>query len=491
MAEERIYTESGSIDIDLFSGTWKSVYGVFAPGASMDEALSQLRTGEHIPTVKPLLAETSGDWSSAAEAIELALEKARLWRNDPIRYEPIWYKCRPDGAQALRYLIVGGYFQVIPMPGIDWQINSRLRRADLTMYLHKAPPEGNTERYIGTLPDYLSGGGTHSMAPAPPTVPAFGVGGAGLSTIGGALSIAGNGTRPGRIQVMALDADSGLTGAAITKVWAGIKPLHFEAGGATDFDPVQSFIATPASPFTNGTGGAGIDSYVYSELDYNGGAWGNAVQASIGGADDLRHYYGRYVALLRYKITAESGTDPVIRARLQYAASQDYYTEAVYLDNLAVMSTFGVVDMGIIQVPAGTGRVPLGATGASQTIRIQANMLTSGDTATVQFCRLVLIPYPIFCRLGAAAIQYFVGTPDTSYSTDIYTHADDSYEAITRGVTYARSGDAQANVQPEWYMPVEGGILVVAGAYSLGSWPDQALDVGMILRDRYISSRAP
>ncbi len=486
MSQLRLYTEDGTYDIHLTygSGSWFLPYGEGSVPASPDDALAVLQSGQVVQWSIPLLARTdSATFSADAQTITTALERARNWRVNTLRSGPLWLGARPTNQTSRRFLVLGGYLQELSAPGMDmWEAGQMVKRADLVLYLHQGPPEAKHPRYIGQIPTFIyDGAGEKHPAEGPVTYPAglLAAGGDDISAFGGVLEIAGAGTRPGRIATVVLN-QSDVSIATLTDAWLGIKPATYEAGAATTFNPVFN-PATYGTPYTWSTGGTGADTYDQATINYNSGAYGNMVFDSIPQVGDTRsHYIGEYVVLMRYAVTAVTGS-PTLRLRL---VNYGTYTTPVYLP-LAVTSNWTIAEIGRLRHPGGSARMWTADPLFTDTFDLQGNMIASGTDATFRLNRLFLVPYEHYVRLSGMSVLY---NGSSSEKAAIYRHADDAIEGVQYSTVNQASGAVSIDVERNWYLPVDGGVLVVVAANSSGHLTaTDTLDLGLIVHDRYSS----
>lgn len=494
MSDSFLQTDDSVIDIDLLTGVWRHEYATAAVPPSEDDALAQLQSGGVLQVVFPLVAELEADYATAGEAISLALEQARSWRKEPLFHNPLWWKVRPHGQTYRRFLVVGGNFVEITQQYADNLDTDGLRRGNLVLWLHIAPPENSIPRYFGELSAGVGIGGSKSMVGSPTYPPAVGDG-ADITTLGGILQVTAEGTRPGRISLLEVVNQNVTLGNALNHIWVGIKPTsRTVAEDPTTFNPnLMTLTADPATPFTDTSGGAGENTYEQFVVTNNSDAFGECFYAAFPGAGvTVAHFVGNYLVLLRYKVTAVtgSGTKPV-RFRIGYGVGNGtfIYSEPVYIAAPAVMTTWGILAVGFAKFPTAGARYD-GFTLAGARIKLQANALDSGDTVTVQFNRFVIMPRP-YVYISSTSLY---NTRRLLYKT----HADDKQEAVIftsatglPSVPTVPYKEVTAELSPDFYIPAHGGTLTILGARSLSEQDEtDVVDIGAVIYDRYMSWKA-
>lgn len=496
MAELRLLSDDGGIDIDLVSGVWRVERGMITLPGSDDDALNRLQSGDRLAWTWPLAADASADYGNAGEAISYALEQARQWVEDPLRGNTLWLQARPGGQYTRRYMIKGGVFAELTSAGADLFWGKTVRRGSLTLYLHVAPPEANDPRDIGQLSSLVpaGGGGRHPVRATYPEDEASGDG-VDLPSTGGTLEIPGRGTRPGRIGVLALETEVS-TSSGITKYWAGLKSLYHEAGVASEFVPswmIQDGTYTYlGSPFAAGAVGSGETGYVWVTITYNSGDWGRVFSISLAqvySGSYPEHFIGRYRVIMRADISPAPQT---IRFRLGYGLSSEADGEGlIYNDPVYVTTTdtyagdYRLVELGSVIIPPFGYRQ--GGDVKKTVLQLDANHLDAAGSATINFNRLILVPEPRLLHIPKAG--YLASTGTDVNTTLYYTAPDDVASALVY-----RDGNLRAAPQvqptPAFYLPVEGALLVVVGAGDdFESSLSNLISVGARVYDRYASWR--
>lgn len=491
VGESVLYSDDLSTEIDLLSGTWRHEWGAAVSPVNEDDALKQLQSGSYIQMAFPLVATISGDYANAGESISILLEEARQWKDDPLAHNPTWWKVRAYGQTAKRFLVIGGQFAEIDRPGAASLDDDELRRGNLILYLHIGPPEDNIARYFGDFSAAVGIGGQKSMVGSP-TYPVASGDGTDVSALGGILQVTGNGTRPGRISLIEMVNNDTTAANALNNIWIGLKRTsRTVTEDPTTFNPNLTTLTVDAgTPYTNASGGAGENTYKEFVVANNSGNWGECFYAAFPRSGVTSgHAIGDYLLLLRYKIAATAGSgDKPIRMRTAFGLGTGsfVYNEPIYINQPATMSNFGILPIGFLKYPHLTARYDSYSL-ADIRVKLQANTLDSGDTVTVQFNRFITIPVP----------YVYVA------STDLYNtrrllykmHPNDMQEAIVfttasglPSVPSVPYKEVDAELSPDFYMPIQGGTLVILGARSLSNQNEaDVVDIGAIVYDRYMS----
>lgn len=492
MAELRLHDDDGAIDIDLLTGVWRVEHGTVSLPGSDDDALNRLQSGERLQWTWPLVTDAAAnpDYGEAAEAINYALEQARLWGSDSLRANTLWLKARPGGQYARRFVVIGGMLVELTSPGADLFVGKRVKRGSLTLFLHVAPPEANDARDVGQLPDFVpaGGGGRHPVVGTYPDADASSDGLA-LSCLGGVMEVAGRGTRPGRIGVLALAADASVA-QKIEQYWVGIKSLYYEAGVASEFEPSwmidDGTYTYLGDPFSMSAGGAGADAYVRGVITYNSDEFGRCFTVKLSqvyAGSYPEHFIGRFRVLLRVNLSAAVQT---IRCRLGYgmATATDgeglVYSDPVYITTVGA-GTYRLIEIGSVTIP------PFGYRAGGDVdalLQLDANHLEVAGSAQIDFNRFILIPER---RVYLPESTTTITSGDNQ--TAVYTAPDDKVSALVYNAGTLK-GLPSVQPTPDFYMPAEGGLIVVAGAGAdNASSNSHTIDLGVRLYDRYTSWR--
>ena len=490
MAELRLADDNGAIDIDLLDGIWQVEHGTVTLPGSDDDALNRLQSGDRVQWTWPLVASASQDYGNAAEAINYALEQARVWAGDSLRANTLWLKARPGGQYARRFVVKGGLFVELTSPAADLFTGKTVKRGSLILFLHVAPPEANDARDVGQLPDFVpaGGGGLHPVVGSYPDADASAVGSA-LSCLGGTMEVAGRGTRPGRIGVLALAADASVA-SKLEQFWVGVKSLYHEGGVASEFEPSwmidDGTYTYLGDPFSMSAGGAGADAYVRGVITYNSGEFGRCFTVSLSqvyAGSYPKHFTGRFRVLLRVNLSAAVQT---IRCRLGYGMVTDaegdglVYNDPVYITTVGA-GTFRLIELGSVVIP------PFGYRAGGDVdvlLQLDANHLEVAGSAQIDFNRFILIPER---RVYIPEATTTITSGDNQ--TLLYTAPDDQVSCLVFNAGNLK-GSPETQITPDFYMPAEGGLIVVAGASAdNASSNSHTIDLGVRLYDRYTSWR--
>ncbi len=350
------------------------------------------------------------------------LANAREWAVDPLRSSPSWLEFQLDsGGPIRRRLVLDGGREFLQRTGINPLVENE--RIALNLDLEFAYPwweeQGETTVFNQNA-----------------------------NCLGGKLYIPGGGDMDGRISRLVLSSGS----SAMTKYWIGMRQVY---DGTSDLE----------TRWAISLGMDAVDSSDTADTDCISGNRKTVtfattttlaqrtrmLYAPIAGAVDYTHLTGRYLALLRYKLPT-SASAVAIEMRYGYVEDTLAIQDAVIVTTGGSgMSTYGVVELGMVQFPAGSPR-GLAATMDDLTIDIYAERIT-GSTQ-LHLAELILIPSDHLIRVTGAAA-----------TTNIYTHEDE--EVVAFGVV---AGLTTGTVRPEpenWRLPYQAdSVLVIVGAIS-------------------------
>lgn len=370
--------------------------------------------------------EFIGQGTGAVMRAELAdltalLNNAREWATDPLRSGPTWLEFHADGEpDSRRRLVLDGGREFLNRTGINPLMTNQ--RVAIEIKLEFAYPwwekEGETTVFNQSV-----------------------------GCLGGALYLPAGGDMHGRISRLTLSGGS----SAMTKYWIGIRqPYTGTADLETRWSCSLGMDATDSSN-TADTDCISGNRKTVTFATTTTLAQRNRILYSVIGSGDFMHLTGRYLVLLRYKLPT-SASAVAVEMRYGYVNDTLAIQDAVILTTGGSgMSTYGVVELGMVQFPAGSPR-GLAATMDDCTIDIYAERIT-GSTQ-LHLAELILIPSDHLIRVTGAAA-----------TTHIYTQEDE--EVVAFGVV---AGFTTGTVRPEpenWRLPYqEDAVLVIVGAIS-------------------------
>ncbi len=368
-----------------------------------------------------------GQGTGAVLRAELAdltalLNNAREWATDPLRSGPTWLEFHADGEpDSRRRLVLDGGREFLNRTGINPLMTNQ--RVAIEIKLEFAYPwwekEGETTVFNQNV-----------------------------GCLGGKLYIPAGGDMDGRIARLTLSGGS----SAMTKYWIGMRQVY---DGTSDLE--TRWAISQGMDAVDSSNTADTDCISSNRKTVTFATTTALAQRSrmlyttIAGAVDYTHLTGRYLALLRYKLPT-SASAVALEMRYGYVNDTLAIQDAVIVTTGGSgMSTYGVVELGMVQFPAGSPR-GLAATMDDLTIDIYAERIT-GSTQ-LHLAELILIPSDHLIKVTGAAA-----------TTHIYTHADE--EVVAFGVV---AGFTTGTVRPEpenWRIPYQANsVLVIVGAIS-------------------------
>lgn len=366
-----------------------------------------------------------------AEIAELnaLLSNAREWAVDPLRYNPTWLELQTDDEGPVRRrLVLDGGRGFLNRTGINPLLTNQ--RIALDVSLEFAYPWWEEQTETTVYNDTIS-------------------------CLGGTVTIPLGGDMDGRISRIRLDnlVDPGL----MTQFWIGIRQVY---DGTSDLVNVWS--CSLGSNGTDASNTADSDCVSGNRKTITFGTTTLAKRTAITyddliGASDSTHLRGRYLVLLRYKLPTSSSA---VNLQMRYGFSGD--TKAIQEDVIVTtggsgMSTYGVVELGMVQFPPGIPRGKITDLSECE-IDIYAERITG--TTHLYLAELLLIPADHLLRITGAS----VGPSTGDLETNIYTHEDEEVSSFG----YDLLPNVNARPEPEnWRLPYqEDSVLILVGALS-------------------------
>lgn len=310
--------------------------------------------------------------------------------------------------------------------------------------------------------------------------------GTNVSTIGGTVALHDPGcSLSPRIDLTEV---SGVSGSGpLDRVWMGIRP---ENVGVTDFEPVWQLGYS-----TLGTDATKVDDTEGIPPPYSKNSvavsftttTANAERLSIsvsdiigGGLTDARHFFGRYLVLLRCKLSAAQ--EVAVQMRAGTGTINPYPSfEQKYINN----TNYRYVPMGEIEIMPFMVHYGQGAPTAdwplNYGIEIWAERIGTATTLTMN-C-LVLIPSQHFCYAENNSIK-LVGSGLITKALFYTLETDEQYTIDADTAT----GTADAGVVysfRNWELPHDGGVLVFAGERTSVQNKDDVANIAMQAVRRY------
>lgn len=312
----------------------------------------------------------------------------------------------------------------------------------------------------------------------------------GLSSLGGTWSI-GNAAGSAHQRISKFKVGTSYGGISIGKVWAGIRPTrNGTAGFISKWDCDQG---TPISgdtlTYSGDTGGGGTSvtgmrtTFSTATLAQRFSVRWNQIQTSSNW-DDL---VGTYLVLGRLRL--ESATDE-IRIQLRHGWSwQSLYADIVgdtflsAIDN-SNLTNYNLVELGTVSIPPTGNRDSAATTSGSikyYSLQLYAEKVSS--SAALRVNCFVLIPTEHMVACEGAVI-------DTTNSGEVewYTGAD-GYQYGINSNSSEFWGNCQISIDPTWYYPKDGGLLVIAAQPSSLHWYAATVNTNITLYPRYHTFR--
>lgn len=445
----RLCGESGALEYDLVGGALRATLNNYYETMTSDGLLER-RYGLYGTTD----THTALEIMEAFKQLERVARLGSEWHARPYEHESIWLE--ESAADEVPY-----------KRALVYRMETRRQAVPLV-----SDPLMGYESLIGelaivTLPAHES------------SVARTAVNASGVSVLGGLATFGPGGTTEGRVARLTIGPPFG---TYAYNAWVGIRPIN---AGIDDFNPIVSFSANPTGAIAGIT--TIVDANAYS---------GQAVQinhslvpspttltprhltsiALAHPSGDLRHWNGRYRAILRYKIV---GTAAQIALKIYYGTvstgSLDVGIplDTVYLNGTA--DTYRTVDVGEVVLPfyAHYGQTALTAISAANDCGfLAATEFIDGTAATdhLSIAEIILIPAD---RL--AMCENF----DQVWTRVNWLTAENGNTAVLGDYGYAVEG---ANTLS---LPPGGGIVVVLVEDAGVSSKTDVVDLTVISYSRY------
>jgi hypothetical protein len=279
------------------------------------------------------------------------------------------------------------------------------------------------------------------------------------STLGSTATLAAiDGSRPARMSSFQVQGISG-GGGPIDRIWAGIRPTRYGVASMVTLWELED--GTPGTDATvaevaGASPADGADNEV--TIDFSTNTLINRVSMTVDDAisgGNFRHAIGRYMVLLRYSMSS-GATDVIVEMRTGYPDNTTFAPHGEHV--LDGTTAWRLEPLGEIQIPSFPLRENVGdvdAVARNFTIQIHA-IRTAG--ANLHLDALILIPSEHFVSIENATVEYDGAAAKvflfiTEYGEEI------AYQEATDGLLKTNLVSSFNN----WRLPVEGGLLVVAG----------------------------
>lgn len=330
----------------------------------------EVRQGNRVVVTCTLAA--FGEQSSirtAVQGLEMFLDMAIRYASSNLETISAWFRWQTEGEPVKRSLIYSYRLEPLDDPVYDIHLESHAARWLLTF----------TRDYAYEEFEFQTASQNN------------------VSTIGGGWDLTSTivgGDEPGRIGALTVRPRN--TGINLRKMWVGFRPYRGGVSAAEGFSPVIDFAASHIVGTTVGsTTRSGVSN---STSEASNTINGQHISDSFGGGTDLdfklshefgssfNAYVGRYLVLMRCKITAGSG---VCMARVSTALSWPERKNPIGIGNTQYIenTAWRFVEMGEIELP-GTRYVPT----SFRSLRINIETGVASGTPTLGIDCLVLIP---------------------------------------------------------------------------------------------------
>jgi len=304
--------------------------------------------------------------------------------------------------------------------------------------------------------------------------------GSSVSTLAGLVTLnAIGGDVPARIERITFTGTAG-GGGPVDRIWAGISPLSTGKGSFSGlWECEDGTLGATASTTTVSTATGGSPNAVSIAPD---STVRDVVRQSVGQmlGSNYNHMIGRYLVLLRYKLSA--------------AENVFLYGRYGYADNLADMSkpklvtntAWRFIELGEIRVPPFPLRqAALDLFGGNTAYQFILNILAykeaGAGAVTLYADSLVLIPTNHWTYSENSAIQ---STAGAATRTTHFTFEDGEHLAVYQDA----SSIPQAGLTPgfrNWHLPIEGGVLVIAGERDAAQVTTDKVNVSVVYKKRF------
>ena len=402
-------------------------------------------------------AATDANIEVAVNTIDEFAEEARLFFENKQTYKSVWYEAGYDGEPSKRALVYG--IELKPLH--PDKFHGQMLGGGIAVYELAITRSARWEA----------------------TAVSTAVTGTSISTLGGEVDLAAiDGDLPGRIEKLTFSGSADDSGP-IDRIWAGIRPI---GPGKSAFNPL----------WEAESGTLGATASLATDADASGGASNNCVsiapdgtvrdvfRESVGQAlgGNYNHMIGRYLVLLRYKLSA--------------AENVFIYGRDGYLDTLADMSrpklvtatAWRFLELGEVSIPPFALRDAAFTTlGTNAVYQFVMNVLAYKDAeagaVTLYADCLVFIPSTHYTYSENSAVEEvdYTGV----YTSSIhFTFEDGKQMAIYRD----ENSIPTSNLVPEfrnWHYPIEGGTLVIAGERTGVQDKRDTMDVSLVFKRRY------
>lgn len=443
------YTDAAG-KVDLLQGPLKLTWGGYHPKTSIQKSQYAQRPygvgpkflhfGQVLETIRLGGQGAPADLQRGAVAIERAIEHARQYYEDPVLHLGRWLEWMADGEPesssgegSKRAFIYGGNL-ALTMPS-DFRGGFLDAEAWATLILHRHPFFENPT--VNTITDDL------------------------VDSFGGEVDITGEagnmGTAPARIARLRL---SPLLND-FNDYWCGVRPAR---EGISDFDPIWEAEDGTIVDTDDTSSGADGTASGGNKLTTTFNTDAGLIERSTVRLDQAvtvtnwDHFMGRYLVLLRAKVTGSAVCG--IQMRYGYSSAPTSQQEEVFISNTA----WQLIELGEMQIPPHVYRNQLGSAGVDvrhTTISLWHERISGAGSLEVDaFC---LIPAEHLVTVRGMSPQATL-TPKVfiftfPYDEQICTIDDNEDDWPLMSAEWTAR---------DWYLPTDPGIVVCAAQEATG-----------------------
>ena len=420
-------------------------------------------------TIDLLADSTDATILTAKATLDEIFEIAEQYASNNLRSDPVWLYFQADGEAAKRALVLSGSSVLTtegclgPLLGMD--------RTILRVVIERVPYWENEDTLV-TIKNNLNVLGD-------------------WAAIGHDL-----GTLPQRIQQLKVSSNETGVGNVIQQVWIGIRPYYKASSGFNALWECElgTFTGTPAaSANASGTGNNYINDIITSNYTLMQSRGNISIYQVATDYDDYEAFIGKYHVLLRCRIN--SLTDE-IAVQLHHGwgsstTAADEVAGSAFLTGSPYTGWY-LVDLGEIEIPP-TGNRDNFASNSDRIANYRLNLYAQRISAdgNLDIDCFILIPSEHMVTANGVILSgsqsvgplYFLTEPQNSQyavcEQGVSTHA---------GIPIPNMVNVDYSFH-NWFYPVQGGIVVVAGQSLTGSGEDTDLDLEFTLVPRWRTYR--
>jgi len=400
---------------------------------------------------------TDGTIIAAVNAISELAEAVNLFFDSPFQKSSIWYEYSATAETTKRALIYN--IQIMAVSNQDY-----------------LPTLGKSGAYYSLII-------THSSAWEDVSASTAWVK-AGTNCFGGTETISAiKGNLPARLNYFSLTAIDAAVGP-IVRSWIGIRPTRY---GISSFEPVWEL--------EDAAGGTDAAVATQTGASPSGSVADNAMSCSFATQTGLRtratikiadvigdtnytHFIGSYVVLLRYKLSASG----VVGLQLASGFENDS-VKAAQEEKFVTATSWRLVELGEVNIPPFAYRSNWYSDASIADFALAVKAERISGTPTIYLDALVLIPSEHYAASSNGNI-FYVASPEEFGQVRYWVNEEGEgtgfsrYELTGSGATGVNS--TLDYVMRNWEVPIEGGLVVIAGERSASHDLDDELTLGAL-----------